>query len=590
VNDRSSLEYDPAIVQPATPDQARWLRDLARLARTPLGLASAAPLLAGGLLVLQSWLLAHVLEAGFVQGVGRGALLQPLAGIAALILARAALAWMAERAGALAAERIKHAVRRMLMRTLLAAGPAWTRRQASGELAGAAVEQTEALDGYFSRYLPSMAAAIALPIAFSLIILPVDLVAGLLLLATAPLIPLFMALAGWGAEAASRRHLRTFARLSGFFADRLRGLSTLKLHGRAQAEAEAVVQASDTLRDRTLAVLRIAFLSSAVLEFFAALGVAGVAVYVGLSYLGYLDLRTQPLTLQAGFFCLLMAPEIYAPLRQFAAHYHDRAAARAAVVQIEAAFGHLPPLDAAMPWPPDAERDTDSQARPLARQASGLAVRAGPLRLSLPERPRPILDALSLSIQAGEHVALLGDSGAGKTTLLEVLARLQTAEGPLDVDGRPLAEWPETMLRERVILIGQRPYLLQGSIADNIRLGRPDASAAEIDRAAQRACVTEFARHLPHGLGSRIDPRGHGLSGGQAQRVALARLYLRDPGLILLDEPTAHLDEAMRDAVLDGLLDFARGRTMLLVTHSAEVARRLPRRIRLEDGRIEATA
>ncbi len=590
MNDRSSLEYDPAIVQPATPDQARWLRDLARLARTPLGLASAAPLLAGGLLVLQSWLLAHVLEAGFVQGVGRGALLQPLAGIAALILARAALAWMAERAGALAAERIKHAVRRMLMRTLLAAGPAWTRRQASGELAGAAVEQTEALDGYFSRYLPSMAAAIALPIAFSLIILPVDLVAGLLLLATAPLIPLFMALAGWGAEAASRRHLRTFARLSGFFADRLRGLSTLKLHGRAQAEAEAVVQASDTLRDRTLAVLRIAFLSSAVLEFFAALGVAGVAVYVGLSYLGYLDLRTQPLTLQAGFFCLLMAPEIYAPLRQFAAHYHDRAAARAAVVQIEAAFGHLPPLDAAMPWPPDAERDTDSQARPLARQASGLAVRAGPLRLSLPERPRPILDALSLSIQAGEHVALLGDSGAGKTTLLEVLARLQTAEGPLDVDGRPLAEWPETMLRERVILIGQRPYLLQGSIADNIRLGRPDASAAEIDRAAQRACVTEFARHLPHGLGSRIDPRGHGLSGGQAQRVALARLYLRDPGLILLDEPTAHLDEAMRDAVLDGLLDFARGRTMLLVTHSAEVARRLPRRIRLEDGRIEATA
>lgn len=590
MNDRSSLEYDPAIVQPATPDQARWLRDLARLARTPLGLASAAPLLAGGLLVLQSWLLAHVLEAGFVQGVGRGALLQPLAGIAALILARAALAWMAERAGALAAERIKHAVRRMLMRTLLAAGPAWTRRQASGELAGAAVEQAEALDGYFSRYLPSMAAAIALPIAFSLIILPIDLVAGLLLLATAPLIPLFMALAGWGAEAASRRHLRTFARLSGFFADRLRGLSTLKLHGRAQAEAEAVVQASDTLRDRTLAVLRIAFLSSAVLEFFAALGVAGVAVYVGLSYLGYLDLRTQPLTLQAGFFCLLMAPEVYAPLRQFAAHYHDRAAARAAVVQIEAAFGHLPPLDAAMPWPPDAERDTDSQARPLARQASGLAVRAGPLRLSLPERPRPILDALSLSILAGEHVALLGDSGAGKTTLLEVLARLQTAEGPLDVDGRPLAEWPETMLRERVILIGQRPYLLQSSIADNIRLGRPDASAAEIDRAAQRACVTEFARHLPHGLGSRIDPRGHGLSGGQAQRVALARLYLRDPGLILLDEPTAHLDEAMRDAVLDGLLDFARGRTMLLVTHSAEVARRLPRRIRLEDGRIEATA
>lgn len=588
MNDRSSLEYDPAILQPAIPDQARWLRDLARQARVPLALAAAAPLLAGCLLVIQSWLLAHTLEAGFIQRVGRDALLQPLAGIAALILARAALAWMAERAGALAAERIKRAVRQMLMRTLLAAGPAWTRRQASGELAGAVVEQTEALDGYFSHYLPSMAAALVLPIAFSLVVLPVDLVAGLLLLATAPLIPLFMALVGWGAEAASRRHLRTFARLSGFFADRLRGLSTLKLHGRAQAESETVAQASDTLRDRTLAVLRIAFLSSAVLEFFAALGVAGVAVYIGLSYLGYLDLRTQPLTLQAGFFCLLMAPEVYAPLRQFAAHYHDRAAARAAAVQIEATFGALPPLGAAMPQPPDASRDTDTEAPRGAPQASGLAVQAGPLRLILPERSRPVLDGLSLSIQPGEHVALLGGSGVGKTTLLEVLARLQTAEGPLRLDGRPLAEWPESRLRERVILIGQRPCLLQGSIADNIRLGRPEASAAEISRAAQRACVTEFSQHMPHGLDSRLDPRGHGLSGGQAQRVALARLYLRAPGLILLDEPTAHLDEATRNAVLDGLLDFARGRTLLLVTHSVEVARRLPRRLRLENGRIGA--
>ncbi|MHA3903724.1 thiol reductant ABC exporter subunit CydD [Castellaniella sp. WN] len=586
MNGRSSLEYDPAILQPATPDQARWLRDLARLARVPLALATAAPLLAGGLLILQAWLLAHVLEAGFVLGIARASLLEPLVGIAALILARAALAWMAERAGSFAAERIKHAVRRTLLRALLAAGPAWTRRQASGELSGVVVEQTEALDGYFSRYLPSVAAAVALPIAFSLIILPVDLVAGLLLLTTAPLIPLFMALVGWGAEAASRRHLKTFARLSGFFADRLRGLSTLKLHGRAEAEAEAVAEASDILRARTLAVLRIAFLSSAVLEFFAALGVAGVAVYIGLSYLGYLDLRGQALSLQAGFFCLLMAPEVYAPLRQFAAHYHDRAAARAAVAQIEETFESLPAIDTAPlerpAGPPDARR------RP--GQAAGIAVHAGPLRLSLPERTRPILDGLSLSIRAGEHVALLGGSGAGKTTLLEILARLQAAEGPVMLDERPLEEWPEASLRDRVVLIGQRPFLLQGTIADNIRLGCPDASPAEIAEAARRACVTPFADRLPRGLDSRIDPRGHGLSGGQAQRVALARLYLRDPGLILLDEPTAHLDDDTREAVLDNLLSFARGRTLLLVTHSLPVARRLPRRILLANGRIEEAA
>ncbi|MDY0308649.1 MAG: thiol reductant ABC exporter subunit CydD [Castellaniella sp.] len=590
MTDRSRLEYDPAIVQAATPAQTRWLKGLARLARIPLVLAATAPLLAGGLLVLQSWLLSGVLEAGFVHGIDRTALMQPLAWIVTLILMRAALSWAGERAGTLAAERIKHTVRQTLMRTLLAAGPTWTRRQASGELAGTVVEQTEALDGHFSRYLPSMAAAAILPIAFSLVILPVDLIAGLLLLATAPLIPLFMALVGWGAEAASRRHLHTFARLSGLFADRLRGLATLKLHGRAQAEATAVAQASDTLRARTLAVLRIAFLSSAVLEFFAALGVAGVAVYIGLSYLGYLDLRPQPLTLQAGFFCLLMAPEVYAPLRQFAAHYHDRAAARAAVAQIEDTFGCLPATDPATPQPTDSVQDTQAHAWSPERQATGLAVQAGPLRLSLPERPHPILNGLTLSARAGEHIALLGDSGAGKTSLLEVLARIQTADGPLSLDGRPLSEWPEAVLREQLILIGQRPYLLQGSIADNIRLGCANASPEAVALAAQRACVSDFAQHMPHGLDSQIDPRGQGLSGGQAQRVALARLYLRAPRLILLDEPTAHLDAATRDAVLDGLLDFARGRTLLLATHSAEVASRFPRRIQLAGGRIESAA
>src|SRR5690606_21968346 len=228
-----------------------------------------------------------------------------------------------ERASARAAERIKQSVRLALFERLLAQGPAWSRTRVSGELASAVVDQVDALDGFFSRYLPAVIAAAVLPPAFAVAVLPFDLV-------------------GWGAEAASRRHLRAFARLSGFFADRLRGLVTLKLYGRAEAEGQAVAAASEALRRRTMAVLRIAFLSSAVLEFFAALGVAGIAVYFGLTYLGFLDLRATPLTLQTGFFCLLMAPEVYAPLRQFAAHYHDRAAARAAVAQIAQVFDGLP--------------------------------------------------------------------------------------------------------------------------------------------------------------------------------------------------------------------------------------------------------
>ena len=339
----SSLEHDPsASLQKPPREQSRWLMGLARTARYPLIVAGAAPLVSGALLVVQAWLLASVLDAAIVGGTPRHELLGGIAGIAGLMLLRACIAWAGERAGADASERIKRHVRQSLFLRLVQKGPYWSRGKTSGELASAVVDQVEALDGFFAKYLPAMAAAAMLPVAFAVVLLPVDVIAGLVLLITAPLIPLFMALVGWGAQGASRRHLRAFARLSGFFADRLRGLSTLKLYGRAQAEAQSVVAASDALRQRTMSVLRIAFLSSAVLEFFAALGVAGIAVYIGLTYLGFLDMRWSPLTLQAGLFCLLMAPEVYAPLRQFAAHYHDRATALAAVTQIALLFDGLP--------------------------------------------------------------------------------------------------------------------------------------------------------------------------------------------------------------------------------------------------------
>ncbi|SAI23475.1 ABC transporter ATP-binding protein [Bordetella ansorpii] len=596
----SGIEHDPsAALGRPTRAQTRWLGGLARTARVPLALAAGAPLLGGVLLVAQAWLLARVLDAAIARGAPRAELIGSLAAIAALILARAGLAWLAERAGAQAAERIKRQVRQALFARLLNAGPQWTRQRASGELSSAVVDQVEALDGFFARYLPSMGAAAVLPVAFSVVLLPVDVVSGLLLLVTAPLIPLFMALVGWGAEAASRRHMRAFARLSGFFADRLRGLSTLKLHGRAEAEAQAVAEASSALRERTMAVLRIAFLSSAVLEFFAALGVAGVAVYIGLTYLGYLDVRSQALTLQAGFFCLLMAPEVYAPLRLFAAHYHDRAAARAAVTQIEQAFDGLPGSEPVAAGAADAQAATEA-----AGAVQAVAARAGPscamppraarcasrlqvhgLTVSVPGRGQPILNELDLALAPGEHVALMGASGVGKTTLLEALCRLRETSGAIALDGLALSEWDEAGLRSRVALIGQKPYLFEGTIADNIRLARPDASAQDVADAAHRACVMEFAQAMPRGLDTRLASRGRGLSGGQAQRVALARLFLRDPGLILLDEPTAHLDAGTQTRVLDELLAFAQGRTVLMATHAEAVASRLPRRLVLRSGK-----
>jgi ATP-binding cassette subfamily C protein CydD len=471
---------------------------------------------------------------------------------------------------------------------LVQKGPYWSRGQASGELASAVVDQVEALDGFFAKYLPAMAAAAMLPVAFSVVLLPMDVIAGLVLLITAPLIPLFMALVGWGAQGASRRHLRAFARLSGFFADRLRGLSTLKLYGRAEAEAESVVAASDALRQRTMSVLRIAFLSSAVLEFFAALGVAGVAVYIGLTYLGFLDLRWSPLTLQAGLFCLLMAPEVYAPLRQFAAHYHDRAAALAAVSQISLLFDGLPQAgDAATDGAPGARKAAAGPGRVSASRGAGAALAIAGLNLDAPGRSQAVLADAGLTLAPGEHAALMGPSGIGKSSLIEAIARLRPFQGDIRIDGVPLPDWGEAALRQRVALIGQKPQLLTGSIADNIRLGRPEASDAEVQTAARRACVLEFAEALPQGLATQLGGRGHGLSGGQAQRVALARLFLRDPGLILLDEPTAHLDEGTQARVLDAILEFSAGRTLLLATHAPAVAARLGRTLQVVGGKVE---
>lgn len=578
----SSLEHDPsASLQKPPREQSRWLMGLARTARFPLILAGAAPLVGGALLVVQAWLLASVLDSAIVGQVPRHELLGGILGIAALMLLRACIAWAGERAGAEASERIKRHVRQSLFQRLVRSGPYWSRGKASGELASAVVDQVEALDGFFAKYLPAMAAAAMLPVAFSVVLLPMDVVAGLVLLITAPLIPLFMALVGWGAQGASRRHLRAFARLSGFFADRLRGLSTLKLYGRAQVEAQSVVAASDALRQRTMSVLRIAFLSSAVLEFFAALGVAGVAVYIGLTYLGFLDVRWSPLTLQAGLFCLLMAPEVYAPLRQFAAHYHDRQTALAAVTQIAVLFDGLP-QDAG----DEAAKAAAPTAAPVhASQGAGLAMTG--LRVEAPGRGHALLSDAAFTLAPGEHVALMGPSGAGKTTLIEAIARLRPAGGDIRIDGLPLAQWEEGALRQRVALIGQRPQLLAGSIADNIRLGRPGATDLQVQDAARRACVLEFAQDLPQGLDTPLGSRGHGLSGGQAQRVALARLFLRDPGLILLDEPTAHLDEATQARVLDEILEFAAGRTLLLATHAPAVAARFGRVARVAHGAVE---
>jgi ATP-binding cassette subfamily C protein CydD len=314
-----------------------------------------------------------------------------------------------------------------------------------------------------------------------------------------------------------------------------------------------------------------------VLELFAALGVAGVALYVGLTLLGLIGVHPG-LGYASGLFLLLLAPEVYNPLRLLAAHYHDRASAKAAMVEIARQFG-----DAALEPAPAAE-----PARPAAIPANGDVAIHG-LVVRTPDGSRAVIDRLDFHAPDGAAVAILGGSGGGKTTLLEALARLRPHDGEVALGGADLAMIDEERLRCDLAFLPQRPRLFHGSIADNIRLGRADASDADVARAAATAGVGLFADRLQDGLGTMIGERGFGLSGGEAQRVALARLYLREPRIILLDEPTAHLDAATEATVADGLLAFARGRTLIVATHSLALAARMGEVLRLAGGQLHRT-
>jgi ATP-binding cassette subfamily C protein CydD len=554
--------------------RGRWLDRLARPERSLRALSVALPLVAGGLVVVQAWLLSGVLHEAIVAHRPLAALWGSLALIGLVIAVRSGLAVVGEIAAVRLGETIKQRLRRTIFAGLMASPPVEMAGRSAGALASTVIEQVEALEGYFVRYVPAMAQAAILPLAFAVVVLPIDWVVAALFLVTAPLIPLFMALAGWGAEAASRRQASALNRLGGRFADRLRGLTTLKLFGEDGRETARVREASEELRVRTMRVMRIAFLSSAVLEFFAALGVAGVALYVGLTFLDLVSLRGTQLTLAAGMFCLLMAPEVYSPLRLLAAHYHDRASARAAAAEIEARLGALPEAPAAAPVP----AAHDAATGPLALALAGVSVSTPAARV--------LLESADLTVAPGDRIAILGASGIGKSTLIEAIAGLRPFGGEIAIGGRPLAAIAPSELRSRVAVLGQRPRIFAGTIADNIRLGRRDAEHAAVRRAAELAHVSDFADRLPQGLATAIGEDGLGLSGGELQRVALARLYLRDPGLILLDEPTAHLDAATEAAVLDDLVAFAAGRTLIVATHSHAVAARMNHVFRIAGGRL----
>ena len=523
-----------------------------------LGLAGAA------LVIARAVLLARIIAGGFT-GEGLAALGPDLAGLAALAAASALAAWATEVAAHHSAARVKSALRRALLQRVAEREGAGER---AGGLAAAAGRGIEALDAYFARYLPQLALAAAVPAFVVGWMFPLDPLAAVIVVVTLPLIPVFGALVGRATRARVARRWQAFADLSAGFLDSLRALPTLKLFGRSRDQVAAFAALADRHRRETMATLRIAFLSAFVLELAATISVAVVAVAVGLRVLD------GGLALQAGLTVLILAPEAYQPPRRLAAEFH------AAAEGVEAAAGILDALERDGASPPDRGHDP-APARPTPIEVRGLTV-------AYPGRARPVLDGVSLRIDEGEYLALTGPSGSGKSTLLAVLLGLApVTAGEVVVGGAPLGDLDLASWRRLAAWVPQSPRLFHGTVADNVRFGDPSADDAAVSRALEEAAAG-FVADLPRGLDTPLGEGGARLSAGERARVALARALVRRAPLLLLDEPTAHLDPLTEMAVLDTLERLRGSCTIVVVAHREAVAARAGRVVRLDAGRVVA--
>src|SRR5579863_7853613 len=533
------------------------------------GRRAARPVVVFGLLgtfmaIGQAWCAAMVLAAALTRAGGGSFVL--LAVFAVLALVRAGLAVAADRAAFSAGAAARRRLRTDALSRLMHAGPSQLRVQHTGELTATVVDRIEAVDGLFSRWLPASMLAIAGPLVVVLAALMVDPLAALVLFLCGLLVPLAMAAAGVGAAAASRHQFLALARLQARFLDRVRGIATIVLYGQAEAEARSLAAAADELRRRTMRVLRVAFLSSAALDLAAALAFVVLALHYGSELLAG-DLAQPGIAL----FVLLMVPEYFAPVRGFAAAYQDRLHATGAA---EALVGLPPPPE------PQPQREIRTVA------AQGVTVAFEDVHLTWDPARGPALNGLTFRVPASETLVLAGPSGAGKSTVIEILLGfVRPDRGRVTINGADITDLVPQALARLTAWIGQRPVLFSGTIRENIRFARPEASDAEIEAAARSASVMEFAGMLADGLDTRVGEGGYGLSGGQAQRVAIARAFLKNAPLLLLDEPTAHLDPATEADVLESLRRLALGRTVILASHSSAAHGFAGRRLDIRDGR-----
>jgi ATP-binding cassette, subfamily C, bacterial CydD len=564
---------------PPAPKKAleSWLYGLRASVRPTLALAVGLGLAGGVLVIVQAALLAWLINAVMLRHAELLGLWPALAALLAVFALRFWMIRSAEHAAFAAGATVRIELRARLLRHIHALGPAWVQWQPHGALANDVVAGIDALEGYYTRWLPNRALTTLLPLAILAVVFPSDRLSGVILLATAPMIPLFMILLGKGAQDLNQQQWRQLARLSARFLDTLQGLTTLKLFNASRREAEMVARISDAYRESTMKVLRVAFLSAVVLEFLATVSIALVAVLIGF------HLLYGKIQFQYGFFVLLIVPEFYLPLRTLGAHYHARMEAIGASERIMAVLAL--PVPAAAP--------TAVPAGPLVMPTTARPPCAAPPTLRFESvycayaPGQPVLRDVTFSAERGCITALVGPSGAGKSTVLQLLLGFAAMQsGAIWIDERPLASLPSHSWLAQVAWVPQRGHIFAGTVLDNLRLARPDADFDAIREAAEQAGAHAFISALPAGYDTPLGERGAGLSGGEIQRLALARAFLKDAPVILLDEPTANLDAHSQARVHEALRRLAQRRTVLLVAHRLSTAQLAQQIVVLEAGRV----
>ena len=547
----------------------RRLFQLLKEERTPFIFSIISGILAAGMLITQAYYLSQVIDSAFIQKSGMERLILPLGLFALFSTLRMAFNWLSHTEANRGTLIIREKVFTRLTSTIGALGPIYAKSVQSGRLSTTLLKGVEALDAYYSQYIPQIFFALFTPLLIAGTILPGDPISGGILLGTAPLIPLFMILIGKSASAMTEKQWKTMSRMSGFFLDVLQGLPTLKLFAQSRRQHDAIEKSGETFRQATMRVLKVAFLSSLTLELVGTIGMAIIAVGIGLR------LMAGQLTFQHALFVLILTPDFYLPLRQLGTKFHAGMEGVSASKEIFAILDQSTPVSVQKP------------AFAVQESAGKRPILFTDVSYTYPGGLQPALEGINATFPAGKTTAIIGPSGAGKSTLINLLLRFQEpGKGHITIDGNPIHSIPIEAWHKQISWVPQHPYLFNATLRENILLAKPEASAEEIESALKKTGLTTFVSTLPNGLETLIGEEGARLSGGEAQRVALARAFLKNAPLLVLDEPTSHTDPELEAALRSSIQELMRGRTTVIIAHRLETIRSSEQIIVISGGKI----